>query len=80
MSANATVTKTFYLRDAQGNVLATYELAAATLKLKELHLYGSSRLGMFKPDFTVFPVPAPGTNIGTTYINKKQYELTNHPD
>jgi RHS repeat-associated protein len=33
---------------------------------------------MFKPDFTVFPVPAPGTNIGTTYINKKQYELTNH--
>jgi RHS repeat-associated protein len=51
---------------------------AATLKLKELHLYGSSRLGMFKPDFTVFPVPGAGVNIGTNYINKKQYELTNH--
>jgi hypothetical protein len=75
---NGTVTKTFYLRDAQGNILATYELAAATLKLKELNLYGSTRLDMFRPDFTVFPVP--GTSIGTNYLNKKQYELTNHPD
>ena len=50
---NGTVTKTFYIRDAQGNILATWELASATLKLKELHLYDSTRLGMFKPDFTV---------------------------
>lgn len=73
---NGTLTKTFYIRDAQGNILATYELSSATLKLKELNLYGSTRLGMFKPDFTVYPVP--GSGIGTNYLNKKQYELTNH--
>ncbi len=70
-------TKTFYIRDAQGNILATYELATGTLKLTELSLYGSARLGLFRPDYTVFPVPSSGS-IDTGYIGKKQYELTNH--
>jgi hypothetical protein len=36
---------TFYIRDAQGNVLAVYEKNGSTITWKEQHLYGSSRLG-----------------------------------
>ena len=43
--------ETFYLRDAQGNVLATYERTGdknngVVLVQKEIHLYGSDRLGI----------------------------------
>ena len=37
---------TYYLRDAEGNVLSVYESAADTVLQKEMHLYGSSRLGL----------------------------------
>ena len=40
---------TWYIRDAQGNVMATYKqdnTQNPTLTLKEQHLYGSDRLGM----------------------------------
>ena len=51
-------TYTYYVRDAQGNVMATYERklpkTASTykdeLRLKEQHLYGSSRAGMRQLD------------------------------
>jgi hypothetical protein len=51
-------TYTYYVRDAQGNVMATYERTlpktGATykdqIKLKEQHLYGSSRAGMRQVD------------------------------
>jgi RHS repeat-associated protein len=38
---------TLYVRDASGNVMSVYERATATdLKQSEVHLYGSSRLGI----------------------------------
>lgn len=37
---------TWYVRDAQGNVMATYKQNNTDLKLKEQHLYGSDRLGL----------------------------------
>jgi RHS repeat-associated protein len=48
------------------------------MKLTELNLFGSARLGTFRADHTVFPVPSPGTSISTNYLGKKQYELSNH--
>ena len=53
-------TTTFYVRDATGNVMATYsqkytpvqgnQIIKEEIKLKELHLYGSSRLGIYNSD------------------------------
>jgi RHS repeat-associated protein len=53
--------KTWYVRDAQGNTLTVYtknELAPADekgLHWVEAHLYGSSRLGLYKPDMPMPP-------------------------
>ncbi|HEY1201920.1 MAG TPA: hypothetical protein VGE79_13100, partial [Niastella sp.] len=49
---------TWYVRDAQGNIITTYtttgnnsDLSALQLKQEERYIYGSSRLGMYKyPD------------------------------
>ena len=52
------------MRDAQGNVMTTYEsvqplliLDPPTLTLKEQHIYGSSRLGMATPNTIISPAP-----------------------
>ncbi|GAL86398.1 Rhs family-like protein [Sporocytophaga myxococcoides] len=43
------VTKTFYIRDAQGNVMSTYEIpSAGSLTLDEQYIYGSARLGVLR--------------------------------
>jgi RHS repeat-associated protein len=71
---------TYYVRDAQGNVLATYEQttpsggAAGAITLLEQHLYGSSRLGVRRPG--VAPTLDPGYYVRT--LSQKQYELTDH--
>jgi RHS repeat-associated protein len=75
---------TWYVRDAQGNVLKTYsatgsstDLGALELKVQEQVIYGSSRLGL-----TSVSYPAEGTwfDIGSrsTLRGFKQYELSNH--
>jgi RHS repeat-associated protein len=80
---------TYYIRDAQGNVMATYEKAssASTVNWKEAHIYGSSRLGMEQPNLQVNPRPytaATNPNNTTTASQAqllegwKRYELTNH--
>ena len=43
------VNTTYYVRDAQGNVMATYEKNSSGIALEEHYLYGSSRLGLRKP-------------------------------
>ncbi len=46
---NGNISKTFYIRDAQGNVMSTYEIpAAGSLTLDEQYIYGSSRLGVLR--------------------------------
>jgi RHS repeat-associated protein len=72
---------TFYVRDAQGNVMSTYEESVVdssfTFKLKEQHLYGSSRLGMVNPEREM--IGADTTNEFTfDTLNKRQYEMANH--
>ncbi len=76
MSGNAGISGTtqYYVRDAQGNTLAIYEMKNDDLHWAEQHIYGSSRLGIYKPAVN-FNMPQRG--IFTTR-NSTQYELTNH--
>ncbi len=69
-------TTTWYLRDAQGNMLAVYEKAGSgTVMWKEQHLYGSSRLGMWKP-----ALDANASDLETAWntAGTRVYEVSNH--
>ncbi|THU30796.1 RHS repeat protein [Niastella caeni] len=79
---------TWYVRDAQGNILTTYtadgdesDLEDLDLELKDRFLYGSSRLGVMTVDDGVDGGPG---SMQYYYEKKsydrgyKQYELTNH--
>ncbi|WP_423735448.1 RHS repeat-associated core domain-containing protein [Chitinophaga caseinilytica] len=72
----ASTTRTWYVRDAQGNVLALYsDNGTAEVTWEEQHLYGSSRLGYWRPgvnsslNLTTAWNSAPGNTL---------YELNNH--
>ena len=76
-AASSDTVTNYYIRDAQGNIMAIYELKEDTVRWIEQDVYGSSRLGVLNPDSVVYP--------GTAYSQyfhhlqgKKQYELTNH--
>jgi RHS repeat-associated protein len=75
--ADGTQDKTWYVRDAQGNVLAVYgsKSGEEQIRLKEQHLYGSSRLGILNVDKAVSDYSA-----GAYWLQKgnKRYELVNH--
>ena len=79
-SSPSTVQRTWYLRDPQGQVLATYGNTNGdnATYWKEQYLYGSSRLGMWQPDMLVA-----GGSVGNASSiwgqgNRKRYELSNH--
>ncbi len=74
---------TLYVRDAQGNSLAVYnadtsEGFAKNLRVKEHHIYGSSRLGLEEKDIVVNDGQAPETNKFANIVGDKRYELSNH--
>jgi RHS repeat-associated protein len=75
-------TTTYYTRDAQGNVLAVYDHKEGPqekeneLVLSEVPLYGSSRLGEWRPRRLLDIVAA--ENTVTTLSGEKTYELSNH--
>jgi RHS repeat-associated protein len=84
---NGINTYTWYVRDAQGNVLTTYsssgsatDLSALPLQLTERHLYGSSRLGIYTATLNVDNGPKDMSDSnGTKYFRGyREYELTNH--
>ena len=56
--------ETHYVRDASGNLMATYENKIA----KEFVIYGSSRLGIYNGS----------TSEGKRILGNKKYELSNH--
>jgi len=77
---------TWYIRDASGNNMATYNrYNDQGLYIDEFNIYGSSSLGTFKPEWQ-YPI----TEQPVSYVNGvhpfypqyptgfKQYELTNH--
>jgi RHS repeat-associated protein len=70
---------TYYVRDAQGNVMATYkkDTVGAPIKAESFYIYGSSRLGSYNvPDSLMYDT----TNkaISTRVRGDKAYELSNH--
>lgn len=83
---------TWYIRDASGNVMSVYlkgdnALNGGALTQSEVHVYGSSRVGIYKPNLNAatmsMPVKFPITNAGDGYFikfekGKKFFELSNH--
>ena len=70
-------TKTYYIRDAQGNTMSVYTRRKDTLVWAELHLYGSSRLGTYEPNQRLTP-SVDTTKKWQLRDGQKRYELTNH--
>jgi len=71
---------TYYVRDAQGNTLATYDQASSTSPLKwtEQDLYGSSRLGTWSPRVNLTTGNADDGEQSWQQIGHKSYQLSNH--
>jgi hypothetical protein len=74
---NGETKTTYYIRDAQGNPLAVYEQRGSSLVWKEQDLYGSSRLGMAKPEREVTGFFWQSGTY-TLVAGAKSYELSNH--
>jgi len=74
-------TWTWYVRDAQGNVMGIYSLdtvgPADTLMLKEHYVYGSSRLGYVKKEVAVLAADTELDSF-TRVLGCMNYELSNH--
>ncbi|MBL7729209.1 MAG: RHS repeat protein, partial [Dinghuibacter sp.] len=75
-----TYDSTWYVRDATGNVMSVYEKRASLnnnqLTQSEVHLYGSSRLGIINVNRNV--QGAAGGNLVNFNRGNKMYELSNH--
>ncbi|WP_343791073.1 hypothetical protein, partial [Wandonia haliotis] len=81
----AGVKKTYYIRDAQGNVMTVYTLKAedgeTNLYLTERNLYGSSRLGVEQVNEVIASTSSGSITINTAQqrvVGDKRYELSNH--
>ncbi|WAC40112.1 RHS repeat domain-containing protein [Pedobacter sp. SL55] len=69
-------TSTYYVRDAQGNTLAVYDKQDSNpLYWREQQLYGSSRLGMWKPN--VILATGNAQQVWND-VGNKFFELSNH--
>jgi RHS repeat-associated protein len=98
-ATNYRAAHTWYVRDASGNVMATYTSAGlmpktstrdttskVPLYLSELHMYGSSRLGIWSRNVNMDVLPTGGGTVallGTAGIDtfnrgNKFFELANH--
>ncbi|HLP13531.1 MAG TPA: hypothetical protein VK177_16465 [Flavobacteriales bacterium] len=81
-SSYSWIKSTYYVRDAQGNVLATYDkdtvAAALSYQLKELDIYGSSRVGLNTKETEMIAAVAPSATNFTHVLGKKQFEISNH--
>ena len=67
---------TWYVRDAQGNLIAVYDKqGTGSVYWREQQLYGSSSLGMWKPNFNLATDSA---GIKWNYSGLKFFELSNH--
>ena len=83
VTKGGTVNGTYYVRDAQGNVLSVYQDGSSmALTQMENHLYGSSRLGMVTAltvANTNVTLSGGNTGIVSTFTRgEKLFELSNH--
>ena len=76
--------KTFYVRDASGNVMSLYtvesNINSGDLTQTEVHLFGSSRLGILNSNINVKNGLLAISNAGITTFTRgnKFFELSNH--
>ena len=75
VSKTTNTLNTYYVRDAQGNNLAVYDNQGGTMHWQEQSLYGSSRLGMWRPNLNLADGNA-SADWGA--YGKKFFELSNH--
>jgi RHS repeat-associated protein len=73
---------TFYVRDASGNIMTTYtktgsEIENNVLKLDEVMLYGSSRIGTREVNALLSDLTVPTTTFSRS-LGLKRYEVSNH--
>ena len=68
-------TRTYYIRDAQGNTMGVYTRHNDSVTWREQYIFGSSRLGLYRADTLVNKGL---TQISKLYEGKRNYELTNH--
>jgi len=78
MKHEITFTTTHYIRDATGNIMATY----TNRQVQELHIYGSTRLGAYNIPYEPHPTD-PNKQIQKDDFHKlilgrRNYELSNH--
>ena len=72
---------TWYARDAQGNILSIYERPSPTSEVKqtEVHIYGSSRIGIEQRNITYSTSPFAWLESEQhRHAGTKRYELTDH--
>ena len=75
VSQSGDTTRTYYIRDAQGNTMGVYTRRNDSVSWREQYIFGSSRLGLYRADTLVNK----GLQvISKIYEGKKNYELTNH--
>ncbi|MBA3899878.1 MAG: hypothetical protein H0X62_06650, partial [Bacteroidetes bacterium] len=77
-TASHSWTTTYYIRDAQGNILTTYEKNEGnpSLYLSEFNIFGSSRLGLLSVNELVTDLDK--GNYSSRLMGRKNYELSNH--
>jgi len=81
ISKNVGGITTWYVRDASGNVMATYVQGdnsknSGALTQTEAHVYGSSRLGILNLNVNCTSLTAPTANVWVR--GSKLFELSNH--
>lgn len=88
-AGSALESSTYYVRDAQGNVMGVYEHkmdaenAVMEYKLIERNIYGSAQVGICKDTVDLNITNASGALTQATYyharqLNHRQYSLSNH--
>jgi len=75
---------TYYVRDASGNVMATYNREAtgqtppSSFRVAERHLYGSSRLGIDATPYEFIATTYSASPEASRSLGQKHYEISNH--
>ena len=75
---------TYYVRDASGNVMATYEREAtgqtppSSFRVAERHLYGSARLGIDTTQYEFIATTYTASPEAERSLGHKHYEISNH--
>ncbi|MEP6556096.1 MAG: DUF6443 domain-containing protein, partial [Ferruginibacter sp.] len=83
ISKTASGITTIYVRDASGNVMSVYEqgntnVNSGNITQSEVHLYGSSRLGIYNVKLDATTLAQNTTGLYNFERGKKFFELSNH--